>query len=440
MTLASGPPGNPLEKFGLLPAEIRNAATGSLLERTVVRALAPKLAHLGQSESLITITLPTGNELTFRYASQKFDIAEVLSKLEDAAGDIVATAMPRVAQVGRQVRQGVLEAAVGAFQDFNWSGLPRNVSSYVSTSIGPLLRTTAGAIEPQPSYIPKHSFRHPEAQLRFFRGSVLDGNVTEVAPAEIKNKDVGDSKWVWDPADQLLIVQLLCPNQPTRNLLLPPGATLQLSRGSEVGIAIAFGDRLTDQAVQLRARTFLAELTAIGKSLTTEELRSLGSKPTGAAVCLLYLVLRTRDADTVNMTLDALSEHEAGRSPDAAVIRAELAARSGDYRAALGNIREAIARGLPYFGQGVGTIADRLQLLEKITRPLEDAHPATADSWSEHDRSAIKAALDRIEPFSANCDYSAPVTTYSGPHPAKPGTAPLTRAEFLGTTGFPISS
>ena len=118
--------------------------------------------------------------------------------------------------------------------------------------------------------------------------------------------------------------------------------------------------------------------------------------------------------------------------PDVAVIKAELAARRRQHQDALHGYLGATEMGLPWFGQGVSYLANRLRRYEKIMdrRGLE---------FSNLDPEKITSALRQIESFSASCDYSATVTTYSGPHPARPGLASLTRTDFLATKGFPIS-
>jgi hypothetical protein len=393
--------------------------------------LQETLRRRGPGQWVVTVILPTGTRLTQRLSTDvqgNIDVTQLLSDLADTAGKVVSTALPQFAQVGRRVRDGLLRSAIGVVQDIDWSA----VGSYLlANSVGRIRQPETSTTTPLPSYIPQNSLRHPDAQLRFFRGSVLAGDVTEIRPDQVKIDDDGAAKCVSGRENELLIVQLLRPEIPTSNLLLPPGATLRLSRRGRgttaVGVAVSFNDSLADQAVQLRARTGFSELTTVGTSLTDDEIRSLGARPTGAAICLMYLVLRTRDAASVNSALDGLLE-AAANSPDATVIRAELEARAGDYKATLRDLLETIERGTPYIGQGVTFLADRLSLCAKFTE------------WSDAERQAILAALHQIEPFSANCDYAAPVTTYNGLHPAKPGSTRLSRAEFLGTTGFPITS
>jgi hypothetical protein len=47
-----------LNKLGLLPLEIRDAATGNLIERTVVRSLEDSLHNLGEGKWLVTVWEP----------------------------------------------------------------------------------------------------------------------------------------------------------------------------------------------------------------------------------------------------------------------------------------------------------------------------------------------------------------------------------------------
>jgi hypothetical protein len=439
-----------LAEFGLLPVEIHYAETEQLAERTVVRALQDVLDQRGAGAWVITVILPTGRSVTIRCrteAGERFDLDMLLGKIKATNAKSAAGVLPRIEKVGPPERKGFRGIAQHVLHDFDWGSLPVNVGGLMlAKSIGRTRLAGFDFAHPTTGYVPEFSLRRPEAQLLFFRGSVLAGQVKELNTSDIKIQDVADGKIIKDPTEQLLIVQLLRPDSSPRNILLPPGATMKLSRlqypdSAAVSVAISFGDNLADQAVQLRAGTFLSELTAVGTSLTVEEIRDLGRRPAGAAICLLYLLLRTRDPETVRMAVRSVTEGGGANSSDVAVIEAELAARAGDYAAALRGFLEATERGLPYFGQGVTTIADRLELFERMTRPINtDFRSPAAASWTDADQRAIHAALRKIEPFSANCDYSAPVTTYRGIEPTKPGPTRLSREQFLGITSFPIAS
>lgn len=437
-----------LEPFGLTPIEIRDVATESVVDRTVMRSLDEKFHELGGGDWLVTAVLPTGKRVTQRIksdAADAFDFGALFDKVSASIGDSIVAALPRVTQIGGPQPESWFRTATSAVQSVDWAAIPGTISNYVlDKSIG-RSRVRGFAVRPPiTGYMPEYSIWLPEAQLRFFRGSVLGGDVKEISAKEIKAEDIDDAKCVSDPHNQLLIVQLLRPELPVSNMLLPPGATLRLLRyrkadAPAVSVAVSFGDRLTDEAVRLRARSALSELAAIAKHLTDEEVRGLGAKPTCAAVCLLYLLLREREPETVQLALQGLPP-AAAESPDAAIIKAELTARAGDHRTAVDRLLEAMQRGMPFFGQGLTNLTDRLHLYETLTRKRGPDDPPSDIAWSADDHAAVKTALRKVTPFSANCDFSAPVTTYSGLHPAEPGAARLPRAEFLGTSGFPISS
>jgi hypothetical protein len=446
---------NLMPNLGLLPVEIRDPKTLNVVDRTVVRSLQHKLSELEQGQWLIAATLPSGKRLTETLnigpggkieavgPGGKIEAADLEAKLAEEMAQLLATSAPNIAHIRSKVYDGRLRAVGGALQNINWTGLAGNVGSYLAAkTIAPFLSDTSQGAAPLPSYVPDHSFRHPDAQLRFFRGSVLSGDVAEIGAKDITIVDVDGAKHVSPPPDQFVIIQLLRPDESTANLLLPPGATLKLSRQTRAGltsvrVAVSFGDPLADGAVQLRSRTNLSELVTIGESLTLDEIRDLGTKPISAAICLLYLLLRTRESDIVKLALDGLPD-AAAKSPDAEAMRGELAARAGDHKTALHALLRAAELGLPYFGQGVTNLADRLNIYAKMLSAPRRSDSDTA-WWTDNDRTAVSAALNRLEPFSAACDYSAPVTTYSGEEPIKPSFARLSRAEFLGTTGFPIS-
>jgi len=436
-----------LEPFGLTPIEIRDVATESVVDRTVMRSLDEKFHELGRGDWLVTAVLPTGKRVTQRIksdAGDTLDFKGLFDKVSASISEAIVAALPRVTQISRPQPENWFRTATSALENVDWGGIPGTVSNYVlDKSIGRSGLRGFAVRPPITGYMPEYPIRRPDAQLRFFRGSVLGADVKEISVSEIKAEDANDAKCVWDPTNQLLIVQLLQPDLPGRNLLLPPGATLQLLRHRKadtpaVSVAVSFNDRLTDQAVRLRARSALPELAAIARNLTDDEVRGLGAKPTGAAVCLLYLLLREREPETVELAVKGLPPAAAG-SADITVIQAELAARAGDHRTAVDRLLETMQRGMPYFGQGLTNLTDRLHLYETITRPRRLDDPVSDIAWSTEDHTAVKAALRKVTPFSANCDFSAPVTTYSGLHPAKPSAARLARAEFLSTTGFPIS-
>ncbi len=53
-----------LKAFGLMPIEIRDVATESVVDRTVMRSLEQKFHELGRGDWLVTATLPTGKRVT----------------------------------------------------------------------------------------------------------------------------------------------------------------------------------------------------------------------------------------------------------------------------------------------------------------------------------------------------------------------------------------
>jgi hypothetical protein len=425
-----------VESMALLPLEIRDPQTGDLVERTVIRSLQQKLSDLGQGEWLVSIALPSGRHLSQTIstdAAGRIDTADLTGKLVGLAGEKLAGMVPAIARIGRDVHEGLPGLARVVFKDIDWKRIVGNVAGLaVEKSIGPLLGSSE-TISPPSSFGPAHSLRHPDARLRFFRGSVLKGELAEITREQVKVEKVEDSVHISDFAGKLLIVQLLRPDLPTSNLLLPPGSVLRLSRQTRVDsaavvIAIQFGDALVDQAVSLRAGASLSDLVTVAGNLTTDDVRAFGAKPTGAAVCLLYLILRAR-VEMVELAIQSLST-EAVKTPDAAVVKAELAARLGHHEKALTGFLEAAELGLPLFGQGVTYLSDRLNLYKKMFGSQQQNLAAAA---------TVETVLNKLDPFSANCDYSAPVTTYSGPHPAKPGSTPLGRAEFVRMKGFAIS-
>jgi hypothetical protein len=436
-----------LEPFGLTPIEIRDVATESVVDRTVMRSLDEKFHELGSGDWLVTALLPTGKRVTQRIksdASDTLDFNTLFDKISASIGESIVAALPSVTQISSPPAESWLDTAKSTARSIDWGGLPRTFGSFVlDKSIGRPKIMSFAVRPPITGYMPEYPIWRPDAQLRFFRGSVLGAEVKEISAGEIKAEDVDDAKCVSDPTNQLLIVQLLQPDLPGRNMLLPPGATLRLLRHLKadtpaVNVAVSFGDPLTDQAVRLRARSSLSELAAIARSLTDQEVYGFGAKPIGAAICLLYLLLRERTPETVELALKGLPPAAAG-SADVTVIQAELAARAGDHRTAVDRLFETMRRGMPYFGQGLTNLTDRLHLYETLTRKRGPDDPPADITWSAEEHDAVKDALRKVTPFSANCDFSAPVTTYSGLHPAEPGAAPLSRDKFLGTTGFPIS-
>jgi hypothetical protein len=443
----SGALGESIQELGLLPVEIRHARTAELSDRVLLRSLEQKLQQLGEGEWLVTVALPTGKRLSVVVKTDsvgRIDAGDLASKLVNSASELLKAMLPTVAQIGKEVGGSSIAGPLAVVQNINWKGIVGNVMGLaVEKAMGALggigLDTFQGlpqTASPPTSYGPAHPLHHPDARLCFFHGSVLDGTVKEIPQDKVSIQRFGDTTRVSDPGGELLIVQLLRPSAPASNFLLPRGSAVSLSPAQPdgakaVSVSVTFGDSLTDHAVSFRAGDNLQELQTIAGGLTTHDVQSLREKPEGAAVCLLYLILRTRDVETVELALRSLPG-DAGNAPDVAVIKAELAARRGQHRDALHGYLGATVIGLPWFGQGVSYLANRLRLYEKMMdrQSLE---------FSNDDREKTTSVLQQIESFSASCDYSAPVTTYSGPHPARPGSASLTRTEFLATKGFPIS-
>jgi hypothetical protein len=440
--------GESLRELELLPVEIRHAKTGELLDRVLIRSLEQKLRELGGGEWLVTVALPSGKKLSMTVKTDsagRIDTDDLARRLANSAGEMLKAVIPTIAHIGREVGDPSVGAPLSALQNIDWKNITKNLAGLAVDKVVNTINTmsTFGGvprrlprIPSRPAGYPTHGLHRPDARLCFFRGSVLNGEVWEIPEDHLRIERFGDATRVSDPDGQLLIVQVLRPDAPASNFLLPRGSAINLARtrsgaAKVVDIAVTFGDPLTDNAVSLRAGANLPELQTIAGSLTAEDVQGLQKKPEGAAVCLLYLILRTRDADIVEGALQSLPG-DAREAPDVAVVRAELAARHGDHKAALATLLEAANKGLPWFGQGVSYMANRLRLYER----MEDSG---ASAFADHDPKEISLALQRVEAFSTSCDYSAPVTTYSGPHPTTPGTESLTRAEFLATKGFPIS-
>jgi len=439
--------GKSLNQLALLPLEIRNSKSGDIAGRTIVRSLTKELETLGQGEWVLTLTLPTGKHLSTIVTTDpegRIDTADLVAKLASSAAEMVSTSLPAVARIGRNVSKHpwIAKAGLPRFQEIDWKGLAGNLAGRaVNMAIGH--GDDVETAVPPSSYGSKRSLRHPDAQLHFFRGSVLTGDVTEVAAGDIKVERANGSVQISDPEQKLLIIQLLRPDLPPNNLLLPPAAALRLSLrrqgDSDVVVAVTFGDPLADQAVGFRARANVSDLATVADHLTAEDVGAFAEKPVGAAVCLLYLILNEKDPETVELALRSLPEQAIG-SPDAMVVKAELAARFGQTQAALRGFLDAAGRGLPWFGRGISYLVDRLGLYEKMLWAQRTNSSASGSpSSSDDDGRAIEQALDALRPFARNANYSAPVTTYNGVHPVRPGSASITRSEFLSAKGFPIS-
>lgn len=428
-----------LSKFTLLPVEIRNPKNGSLAGRTVIRSLDSELAALGEGQWDVIIALPSGRHFGTTVnvnSSGEADTGDIANRLEASADKVAAASAPSVARIGNNIAgQSWLTRLPGNVKSIDWKGLAGNVAVLAVNATGfRYALETAPAIGPRLRYGSTRSLRHPTAKLTFFRGPVFSGGLSEIAVTDLKIEMSEGAMTISDPGQKPLVITLLRPDLPPTNVILPPATTLHLSlqkhdSSEAVVVAVGFNDAFTDQAVSFRARNSLYELTTMAENLTLEEIGNLGAKPAGAAVCLSYLILNTRNSETVRFAIDGLSE-EAKNSPDAALIIAEASARDGNPLSAMPQFLDASRRGLPWFGAGLGLLVDRLALYQKMMS-VQKASPEFAGE--------LKTAIDKLAPFAANTDYSAPVTTYTGSNPIKPGSASTARAEFLSAPGFPIS-
>ncbi|MGH8601510.1 MAG: hypothetical protein ACREXR_01625 [Gammaproteobacteria bacterium] len=438
-----------LETLALLPLELRDPRTGKLVARTVLRSLEKTIRKLEHGEWLVTLSLPSGKQIAATpNADHKgdIDLEKLAGQLIGAATEAIAAMFPGIAQIGRVVPDKRLAIALGVLKEINWRGLVGNLARLAMERAIPSLLSSSDPASSPSSYGPHFSLRHADARLRFYRGSAFKGGLQELRSDEVIIESVEDEIHISSGADAAhaaIIVQLLRPEKPSSSSILPPGATLRLSKPKHtaevtVDIAVTFGDTLADQAVRLRAGANLSQLVTVATNITDADLLTLKAKPVGAAVCLLYLLLRTRESSFIESAIASVPE-AATKAPDVAVIKGELAARSGEHRRAIRCFLESVELGVPFFGQGLSYLSDRLSLYRK--NPLQDASadPDASQVPSREDEEAIDAALRTIEPFSANCDFSAPVTTYYGLQPETPGQAPLPRADFNRFTGFPIS-
>jgi hypothetical protein len=90
--------------------------------------------------------------------------------------------------------------------------------------------------------------------------------------------------------------------------------------------------------------------------------------------------------------------------PDGLVVHAEHAARAGDHKSALENLRQLPQRGLPAFSMGLGYAVDRLRTYARLMPDDEDLRERLAD----------------LTRYAVATDFSARITTFAGDRPDAP--------------------
>jgi hypothetical protein len=267
---------------------------------------------------------------------------------------------------------------------------------------------------------------HP-AGLRAFKGSPMHGLAQEQPPfTAIKTQPAQARFTATFSASNTSanLVQLLQPEQPPLNFILPAGPDqtcrflLALQEGA-YEFDVELENLAADALLRYLERGLIAEvgslISAETPALISEELL-LGkvSDPIAATVAA-YSLLRLGELDRLHEWTENLFNWFPWL-PDGAVIRAEHLARTGKHTIALTRLLELENRGLPFFSDGVSYAVNRLR---------QYVEGRDTSQVSQNDLDQGKNLLNRIKPFSLFMDYKRSVTCYMGLDPNQPADVDL---------------
>lgn len=251
-----------------------------------------------------------------------------------------------------------------------------------------------------------------------------------------------------DRSSDFRIVQLLEPQTPGLNVVIPPDTPvdLEIRRLDAVNVGIV-GDHneardpgvadvrkttagparhvLTvhllepgaEQILSLRSEGYYELIAASARNISDERLAKLLDENYGAALVYCYARMRATHAHDLRKLLSTPCPFSV--RTDICLLRGELNARKGYHKLAVADFNNALLGGMPCATVGLNILIDRIAF---YTNSANSAKGGKKDSLASaiQDLREKRPLILRLRRFAHYCDMSQPIVQYSGCHPALP--------------------
>jgi hypothetical protein len=268
--------------------------------------------------------------------------------------------------------------------------------------------------------------------LRVFQGNLLQGQAVLqpfASAVERQTPLAQGTGRLWVFGEKASLVQLLQPNTPPLNVVLPMTPRgrctllLSLQAGGVLTADVQLENTMADTLLRYYSHGMIAQVGSLvginSPALISENLlQGKFDDPIGAVVGA-YVLLRLGQIERLHSWTEHLFNSFAWL-PDAAAIRMEHLARVGQHTDAWEILQQISERGLPFFGDGLSLVVNRLReyaALSKDDRPEARAMSLPGEK--------VEALQKLIRPFAAFADLMKPAVTFTGLDPNRPNDEPL---------------